>query len=74
MIRIYKVLDVKGRIFEHPNWEVNNAGMEIKFHLVPESKSGLPYFHLTENIALIHVMVFKRDIIHEDIDKWEKDP
>ena len=72
MIRIHKVLDVKGRIFEQPNWNINNNGMEIKFRLVPDKKSELPYFNLCYDLVLTHVMVFKRNIYHEDLDKWVK--
>ena len=70
MIRIYKILEVKGQILGYPDWDVNNDRMEIKFPLLPDSISGVPY--LSSEMALINVMVFKRDITQKDIDKWIK--
>ncbi|MCH5234262.1 MAG: hypothetical protein J1E16_03140 [Muribaculaceae bacterium] len=70
MIRIFDVIEIKGFIFGYPEWDLNNDGMEIKFLLVPDSTNGIPY--LSNEMAMINVMVFKRDIIQEDIDKWIK--
>ena len=70
MIKIYNVLGVKGYILGYPDWYVKNDGVEIKFPLIPDSTSNVPY--LNTEMAMINVMVFKRNITQEDINKWVK--
>lgn len=70
MIRILKIESYTGFILDNPVWVTVPGLIKIKFLLVPDSTNGVPY--LSNEMAMINVMVFKRDIIQEDIDKWIK--
>lgn len=70
MIRIYKVVDLNGVIYDYPNWVVKNEVVEIKFHLLPDPKHSKAF--LCQEIELINVLVYKRNMKQDEVDKWAK--
>ena len=70
MIRIYKLVGINGVIYDYPNWVVKNKVMEIKFHLLPDPKYGETF--LCQEMELINVLVYKRNMKQDEVDKWAK--